>query len=301
MNQEFRVTLLAGVAASALAAASPMAAAQSKPAGVFLEVEGQLTFGASDFDLGVSPVTLNATSTDEGNGAGGAVTLGYVMSSGWSTSLRYRRSNTDHVFGQQSPPLYGNLPAYLPLPIGRAEVSAQYHALDFEVGKDFGLGTGTAQLFGGIKYAQYDRHIEAPLAGYPGYGFLMRHEFEGVGPRIGIRGSIPVASGVSLVGSTAIAALFGEAQFSDALTAGGASLFPFSATDDRTVAALDAEAGLSFSLGSASLTVGYRIDTMFNALDTDQRFGLFQIGSRDDDVVQHGVFGRLTMPLGGGN
>jgi hypothetical protein len=86
-------------------------------------------------------------------------------------------------------------------------------------------------------------------------------------------------------------------------------LFPplqFKAEDDRIVAALEGEAGLAFAIGPAHLTIGYRANAVFGALDTDQRvsplvasIGFPQIGDGHTDFIEHGPFARFTLPLAG--
>jgi hypothetical protein len=80
----------------------------------------------------------------------------------------------------------------------------------------------------------------------------------------------------------------------------------FKAEDDRIVAALEGEAGFAFAIGPAHLTIGYRANAMFGALDTDQRvsplvasLGFPQIGDAHADFIAHGPFARFTLPLAG--
>lgn len=299
------------------------AMAQSAPAGLVLEVEGQAVFGASNFDAGVVPdsffgVTGPHLKLDEGDGWGGAVALGYGWGNGWNAALRFRRLKADDSGGQADPGIYvfaagANL---LPggYPIGaldaRTEVESKTLMLDFEIGKDFAVASGHVQVFGGVTYASIERDVAviSDDCGCVPFSVLLANDFHGVGPKIGFRGGIPLNGTFSLVGGGSVAALIGTSKFASRLDDPLSPAYPFKTDDDRVVAALDGHVGISAAIGPGSLTLGYRIDAVLGALDTDQRVSSFatsmigfpKVGDTHNDLIEHGPFARFALPLGGG-
>ena len=162
-------------------------------------------------------------------------------------------------------------------------------------------------IFGGLTYVSIERDVTVveDFCGCIPFAMLFSNDFRGVGPKIGARGSVPVTGAVSLVGGVSVAALLGTSTFASRLDD---PLFPspssFKDETHRTVAALDGYAGVAFGLGPGALTLGYRVDAMFGALDTDQRVspifrsgGFPKIGDDHANFVEHGPFARFTLPL----
>lgn len=289
--------------------------------GIFIEAEGQRVFGASDFVAGLVPPTPfdivgPENKLDEGQGWGGALTLGYAWGNGWSGAVRYRRLTADDHGGPVEPGIIAFAPQipFIPggIPFGvlgaQTKVDSEASMLDLEIGKELQLAGARLELFGGLAYASIKRTaalIDNSCGCLP-FALVMTHDFQGVGPKIGLRGAVPLMNGVSLVGGGSVAALMGTSTFKSRLDD---PLFPpyqFKADDDRIVAALEGEAGLAFAIGPAHLTIGYRANAMFGALDTDQRvsplvasFGFPPIGDARADFIEHGPFARFTLPLAG--
>lgn len=312
-----------GLAAAAAIGPSEEASAQSPPAtaGVYLEAEGQLVFGASHFDAGLEPPTIfdltgPGAKRDEGNGLGGALALGYSWSNGWGAAVRYRRLEADDITAPVKTGIF-TFVAGMPLVPGgflvgalgaRTDVESTTSLIDFEVGKDLDVGSGgRLHVFGGVTYASIERDVSviSEDCGCIPFSVHFANDFHGAGPKIGARGSVPVTGAVSFVGGISVAALFGRSKFASRLDD---PLFPmpssFSDSDRRTVAALDGHAGVAIGLGPGSLTLGYRVDAMFGALDTDQRVsplfrsvGYPKIGDDNANFVEHGPFARFTLPL----
>lgn len=309
------------VAAAAFFASAPAAAQTvATSPGFYVEAEGQAVFGDSDFDAGFVPVSIFAATgpkaeLDEGNGAGGALTLGYVFSNGWSAAVRYRRLDASDKSGPYFPGIMAFAPGipFAPggIPFGvldaRTDVDSETTMLDLEIAKDLAFAGGRLELFGGITYTSIERDVTiTETCGCVPFSLLMGHDFHGLGPKIGFRGGIPINGTISVVGGASVAALFGTSTFTSRLDDPLFPPFAFKDSDQRTVAALDGQAGLAFAIGTGHLTVGYRIDAVLGALDTDQRvsplassIGFPQIGDRRDDLIEHGPFARLTLPLAG--
>ena len=314
------VGLFAVLAVPFLSLGAPAQSVPTAP-GPYVAFEGQAAFGASTFDAGLAlsftPPFGHVAKLDDGDGWGGAVTVGYVWQNGWRAAIRYRRLDTDGATGRYDPALipFGAGVGFTPggEPVGaiyaRAEVESTTSFLDLELGKDVPVAGGLLQLFAGLTYADIARKtavIDDSCPCMP-FAFLLSNDFQGLGPKIGVRGGVPLNAVVSLVGGGSAAALFGTSRFASRLDDPLSPPFPFKAKDRRTVAALDAEAGLAFAVGAGSLTLGYRVDAVLGALDTDQRVsprflvaGMPAIGDQRDDFVAHGPFARFSLPLGSG-
>lgn len=324
LHPKLDALLSAGVALLALLLglwpALPAAAQSgSRVPGVFLEIEGQATFGESDFDGGVvptlGPTPFEVAKLDDGDGWGGAFALGYAWGDGWSAAVRYRRIEMSENGGPVEPGLipFGAGVPFIPggFIVGvleaYTEVESTASIVDIEVGRDFVFQGGFVHLYAGLTYADIERNTAIiDKCGCPQYAFLMDSDFRGAGPKIGFRGGIPLNGMISVVGGAAAAAQFGTSKFSSRVDDPLSPPFPFEAKDRRTVAAINAEAGLALAIGPGSLTVGYRVDALLGAMDTDQRVseifragGFPSLGDTRDDYVAHGPFARFSLPLAG--
>lgn len=308
------------VAGAFLPAASQERADAAAGPSVFIELEGQRVFGASDFATGFVPTSFLAidgpdATVDEGDGWGGAAALGLSLGNGWSVTGRYRRLEADSSSGPYDPGVMAFAPGitYFPggIPFGvlgaETEVTSRASFVDVEVSKDVGIGTAQIAVYGGVSYAEIDRDVSLACACL-GFALVMGHDFEGVGPKVGFRGAIPLSPAISLVGGGSVAALFGRSKFTSYLDDPGFPPFAFKDGEHRTVAALNGEAGVAVAFGVATLTVGYRVDALLDALDTSQRvtkdfsdLGFPEIGDAHSDFVEHGPFARLKVPLTAGN
>jgi hypothetical protein len=310
-------------ACAALWASAPAAAQTPTTPGIFIAAEGQRVFGDSGFAAGLVPPTVfdfvgPEKKLDEGQGWGGAFTLGYRWDNGWSGAVRFRRLKTDDAGGPVDPGIVAFDPQFPFVPGGfllgvlgaQTRVESEAFLFDLEIGKEIQVAGGARlEFFGGLTHAAIKRDVTltSEACGCVPFTFAMAHDFRGVGPKIGLRGGVPLFGGVSLVGAGSVAALIGTSTFKSQLDD---PLFPlspqFKAEDDRTVVALEGEAGLAFAIGPGNLTVGYRANAIYGALDTDQRvsplimsLGFPQIGDSHADFIQHGPFARFTLPLSG--
>jgi len=311
-----------GVAGVAMLAAPACARAQTGAVvpGFHVEAEGQRVFGASDFDAGLaadlSLLTFGAFSRDEGDGWGGALTLGYAWSNGWRASLGYRRLEADTNGGPIVPVVIAFVPS-LDLALGGTpfdfydvlvRVESTTSMIDLMASKEFFGSFGRVELFGGLRYATVDRDISLIDCDCSGLAVHYSSTFDGAGPKVGFRGGVPIGGGMQLVGGGSVAVLFGQSEFRNSMSQPdgfGLPVVPVKDKDGRTVGAFDAEAGLAFAMETGTLTVGYRIDAWLGALDSDQRvsadfrtLGFPSIGDGHDDLVEHGPFVRFAAPLG---
>jgi hypothetical protein len=308
------LAILSTACAVLLAGAPAAAQTGATQPGILLEIEGQRVFGDSSFVAGLVDIFGPEKKLDEGQGWGGALTLGYGWSNGWSGAVRYRRLTAGDHGGPVEPgiivfaPQFSLVPGGIPfdVPSAQTKVDSEASMLDIEIGKELQIAGARLELFGGLTYASIRRTaaLISDVCGCVPFALVMEHDFRGVGPKIGLRGAVPLMDGVSLVGGGSVAALVGTSTFKSRLDDPLLPPFQFKADDDRIVAALEGEAGLAFGIGPGHLTIGYRANAMFGALDTDQRvsplmasLGVPQIGDTRADFIEHGPFARFTLPL----
>ena len=195
--------------------------------------------------------------------------------------------------------------------------------VDFEVGKNLGIGSGGAKvrLFGGIRYANYSNSLRASgTAGsycayckYIAYPFSARSKsnFDGVGPRLGLTGDMPLFGPFFLTGSVSGSLLWGDHQVrlkSSGFYPGGRSKF----SDSGTVTNAEGElgVGMPFFVTGGTLIFGARWEgwfdqTKFKHYDLDVIFDCGCFGLTGDfngkgtlDRNNWGPFVRLNIPLG---
>lgn len=314
-----RVGLAAGIMFVGAAEAAFAQTVATLP-GVYAEGEGQHVLGASDLDVGLIPDfdtgTFAPQAVHDGRGSGGAATVGYSWSNGWSAAVQYRRLETDNEEGPFDSLVINSLgpldadpgaeSVFFPLLNASVDVSTNYSALSVEAAKEFALGANRIQVFGAVRYQSLDRAVDV-IGGIPDFPAVVTFtdKFHGLGPQAGLRGGLQIVPGLALIGGASVAVLFGESEFASGLTADSYPGYAFTAQDRRTVAALDGEGGVSISLGAGALTFGYRVDALRGVFDPNQRvpagsvaLGYPQIGEPNDDFLAHGPFARLTVPFG---
>jgi len=285
-----RSTLLASVSVIALSVASPeVRAADVKAAQQWTwYLEGGAFWTGGQPALGFSELRPKA-----GLGVAGGVDYRFGGTP-WhvSAQVRYgRNSKNTAVSGA------GTFYGYSGGIAGNATHKESHLVADFAVGRDIGIGVGTAQAKLGVRVA--DLHAKTNFTGsafsYSGSAYAVvadfRSRFFGVGPRGSIEGSAPLGGAWALDYMAGVAALYGNRSVDVSLTAGGIT---GSATfsDYGTVFNADAMAGLSYRFSqSMKLTAGYRFDGYWNALKTfDTNFNLVNV-----DRFYHGPFVRATV------
>ncbi|MGP0095208.1 MAG: Lpg1974 family pore-forming outer membrane protein [Xanthobacteraceae bacterium] len=167
----------------------------------------------------------------------------------------------------------------------------QHWLADFAVGRDVGLGLGQTQVKAGLRIAEISARTDgsanfvAPTSfsngvfacncfrgAAPGaFSFEQQSRFVGVGPRLGVDGSVPLGAGWAIDYLSGAAVLYGARSF-DVNTSGTASPFGFNNfgfSDNPLVFNLDAQAGLSYSFTqNLKLSASYRFDGYWGALKT---------------------------------
>jgi hypothetical protein len=174
--------------------------------------------------------------------------------------------------------------------------------VDFQVGKDFGLGmfgnnSGTSIFSVGIRYAQFNSRSDALLNFTTGTKYatgsgtsVVSRSFHGIGPMISWEASAPISDeGFSLDWGAEAAVLFGrqKLRFEVAYTTG------YSTGGERhrnkTVPEVGGFMGISWNCPDAKFSLGYKVDAMFNVLDG----GLITGGNVDR--ITHGPFVKVGV------
>lgn len=304
----FRATLLAGAAAFLLTAA-PAAARDS----VVVSVEGRFVIGAADeysYALDEAP-PYPAQDLDDGYGIGGKGSILYRWDSGWNAAIAFSALGTHN--SERTAPGYGYSFYYTGF-YGPAEVTGHsetsVYMLDFEVGHDFGVGSGNLRLFGGVRLSWLDRDTTVTTAYYPGdyYPRIEREDTSwGVGPRIGAEMSYPVGGGFGVFAGLSGAVLFGEqSTYQEGQFLGFPVTPEVDEDESNTMWSADGEIGVSYSFGftertMGTLSLGYRAEVLYNALNNEYPIApayAAAYGTTTDDkadYLSHGPFLRLSV------
>jgi hypothetical protein len=170
---------------------------------------------------------------------------------------------------------------------GSATLNTESHWLtDLAVGRDFGLGSGNVQAQLGIRAAEINSTANAAgdvtgcvfACGSPVTGtvsFQSRSQFLGVGPRVSVDGSQPLAGHWAFEYLGGVAVLLGNRSLNAGQTINATSppavvltsLTDLSASSTVGILNLDAQAGISYWLTrNFKLTASYRFDGYFNAV-----------------------------------
>lgn len=192
---------------------------------------------------------------------------------------------------------------YTGIQTSKGSSSEKHLIVDFQAGKDFGLGMfgheGSSVLSAGVRYAQFNSHSNVSMhsvtAGVPSSYYVFHGAFEASRKFTGIGPSISWDASANLAGNTADgsltldwgvngALLFGRQrvkghhQKTSLYQNGSAKYHPSqhtvyktSATPARsksvTVPNLGGFAGLSLRYNNAKISLGYRADMFFGAID----------------------------------
>ncbi len=188
--------------------------------------------------------------------------------------------------------------------------------VDFAVGRDFSLGSGIAQGTLGIRIAEITSIAtgQGNLVGCTGtitafpfctrvsgnFAFRSRSRFLGVGPRLGIQGSQPLAGSWVFEYLGGVAVLFGDRTFDatqwlNAISTGGAfTAIPTTSLAQSDIAAifnLDAQLGISYWVTPTfKVTASYRFDGYWGALKV-----LEAAAVRNQDRFYYGPMLRATV------
>jgi len=263
----------------------------------------------------------NAKITFEPKGADWAVSVGIVY--GRSSNQRSLRQQTaNHFLSSGGSPGHG----YAAYQRTDAQTRETHLILDFQVGKDVGLGmfghNGHSRINLGVRYAQFNARNKADVFYQPTnshYAYQLFHgsfeakrHFIGVGPSLSWEGSAGLAGntedgGLSVDWSVNGAVLFGrqrvrghhqttQLSVTYPSAAGKTVVYQSPAAISRSkqvaVPNLGGSAGFSWHYANAKMTLGYRYDRFFGAID-----GGIDAAKKEDRAF-YGPFASISIGLG---
>ena len=289
-----RRALLTSVSAAALVlVVNAQAEAQNASPAWWASVEGQYNSVQGDA-LEFYFEEVASLSAEPKDGWAGRLHLGGRISDDWSVAvgLRYGMANKE---SDGSSFYYSDFNA-------DADMSYKENHLvvDLEIGRDVGLGNGgTARVFGGLRFARFDGDGDFSAYYYSGSPISLdadaTHRFTGVGPRIGVDASIPLAENVRVDIGVAGAALYGRRKLKVKGTYSSFYGRSYDIDDSESknviVPNVEASVALIYLLGAnARISAGYKAEQFWNIMPTFDNFG-----SGNDDRLIHGPFVRLTI------
>ena len=241
-----RRTMLLSTSLATLAVASTAfadASAQqnvSTEIGTFLSIEGGLTCASGDsvspsqgpFNLPAGELFNIRTDLELGSDRCGwsgrvgfgqhSVSIGPSWLDYWGLFVRHSEIPTDRTGANLIADItyYGVLYPNYAGPV-RGESNEKQTVIDFEVGRDIGLGEegATARVYGGARYARFEanNNVSGTQTGPSGFWYYSisadtRAQFHGAGPRIGLEFSVPLSPPLTLVLGGSASALFGKQE-----------------------------------------------------------------------------------------
>lgn len=255
--------------------------------------------------IAASPFATPASELEKNSRASwdGTARFSFETGDGWifSAAVRYGKTSrkktanhqTAHASHYYSGKYVGGYDAYQ---LFRVKASESHTVLDFQAGKDVGLGSfGNSTLSAGIRFAQFNASTNVQAQSQPtninGYGYYhvfraqldaTRH-FSGVGPALSWNVSTSLfgnrSAGISVDWGINGAVLFGRQRVNEEhqTTDNYKHYFRYlniatahgEASRNRNVVVpnLGGFAGLSWRVPNAKVTFGYRADFYFGAMD----------------------------------
>lgn len=247
-------------------------------------------------------------------GVGGEVAAGldYRINEAWhvSASLRYGWNNRNKGHGASETVTFSrpdgdgtsgpnNSIDTTGAPAGTVHVRESHAVADFAVGRDLGIGGGPAQVKLGLRYADLSAKISGPGVAYTdtGLGSLtsvdnayLKSRFRGLGPRVAVEGSVPLAGQFGLDYGVGAAYLFAITRDRTFALEDGTQVRQ---SDKKGVFNADASLAVTYNFtDTTKVALGYRADAYFDALPG---INFATSGGKTNSTrVYHGAFLRLT-------
>jgi hypothetical protein len=191
---------------------------------------------------------------------------------------------------------------------GRATTNVSHAIVDFEVGRDVGMGRNPTTIGLGVRYAHFAANTRGTFSTffqsydseefYSSSGtFQISRRSNLVGPRIFVNSSIPLATSHFAVGWGADAAvLFGTTSVDGAAVFSDGDVYADLSghrSESVTVPNVGAHLSLDYHTPSTPVTIslGYRVDAYFGAID-----GGLDV-ERKVDIIEHGPYLSMIWKL----
>jgi hypothetical protein len=168
---------------------------------------------------------------------------------------------------------------------GLDQLDERRYVIDLDATRPLGFGLfgGTSALLVGLRYASYEADlVDAGVSGSA--------EFRGIGPRLGLAGSIPLGSNVRIDSRSSISALFGKHE----------NVVPGIASQSfsSTVFVYESNLALTYVFtpgrNGPELSIGVRTEYWFDQLRTKDD-AAFNKSNIDRNAI--GPFARVKIPL----
>lgn len=317
IQPSLRDSLLTGASALALSMSASGATAQTMgspngtPATLTVWAEGALTStGGGSFNVPALPgPTAPFISFNPKTGYEGAVGFDYRWpSQPWHFVFDFRYGKTGSATGNSS--TFKTFGTSFGVPLTSATSSQaterETHLVaDFMIGRDLGLGSGTAQVQAGIRIADLWASAQVQETGqrtfYSHFSTVTAVQsatgnwssrFFGAGPRLAITGGIPIVGPWSFDYGAGIAALFGDRSFNATVSNSAGPSFAASSNSAEFVFNADGWTAISYLFTpSYKLSGGIRADFYNAALTT---YNVNTGGLENIDRLYWGPFLRLT-------
>jgi hypothetical protein len=325
------VLALLGAASRARAADDAHPAVWIELGGQFAQQQVDQDAYAPSF-LAASPFVTPASSLEQNSRASwdGTAKFSLETDNGWifSAAVHYGKNSRNKTLNHQTAHASGMYNGY---PVGvydayqlfGAQASGSHTVLDFQAGRDVGLGSiGSSTLSAGVRFAQFNSHTNVEIqsqpsnVNYSGFYHIFRAKFDaarsfnGVGPSVSWSASTnlfgsPAPNSIALDWGVNAALLFGRqrvneehqtadnykhrVQYLSIATAHGG------APRGRNVIApnLGGFAAVSWQATNAKVSLGYRADFFFGAMD-----GGIDAAHREN-VGFYGPFASISVGIGG--
>lgn len=195
---------------------------------------------------------------------------------------------------------------------GTTQTRQTVTTLDFEVGRDIGVGeTGAnVRFFGGVRFAEFEQTAENHFYGDFTVTEDWESRFRGIGPRVGADVDVPAGENISMNFSGSGSVLWGETKTQTILNVtDNATRFTVfddhvtSSSADRAAYNLEGEVGVSAHGDGITVTAGVRGEAWFNVTDTSNSSSCLcgtdgSYGTPDADQYFWGPFIRLVVRTG---
>ncbi|QQS14301.1 MAG: OmpA family protein [Rhodospirillales bacterium] len=273
-----RKFLVAGAALGALTAGA--AQAQVQQPGFYGFLNGTYIVDGDLKNVYVSP-QLGGQGAGVGDGFGGRGQLGYDFG-GWDVAAAF-----EGAFLSRGP----RQASYSASTATHALDGGGFWMVDGEVGYNIrGPGYGV-RPFVAVRYARWNLKDDDGQGG----AFTAKMTSWGVGPRVGVDGSLRLTESISVFGGLGASALFGKTK-----TAAGGTAGVGSVSDSRVIWEFDGKAGLDWEIAPLwHLAAGYQF-SVWNGVTPKQEyngFGAALNAGRTDRLI-HGPFVRLAYNWG---